>query len=371
MVNKMNILIITGSLYGGGTEKISVNLANFLYNAGFIVNVAVLKKNKITYDINKNISIYELPSHKGNDVKSLFNEIYYSYLDYLSLKKIIKKNNIENVISFCTLPSILFLLLTTKIKIISSKRNYPPKSSFIKTFIEKQIFNCSKYIVFQTSEQMNFYSINIIKKGVIIPNPISSNLPKPYNGSRKKEIITFCRINKQKNLFMLIDGFINFYFANPEYKLTIYGNYSHKDNPYKNQLDEYIIKTKMENIITLKDFNNNIHNIVIDCACFVLTSDYEGLSNSMLEAMAIGLPVICTDCKGGGAREYIDNYINGILIPINDRRELVKALNFIIANPEKAQKMGEKATEINELLSNDLIFSKWINLLNEPFPKLG
>jgi len=371
----MNILIITGSLLGGGTERVSAILANFLNEKGYVVNIAVFHSNynKIPYDVNKNIKIYTLSNSGINSKKSIIWKLYYSIVNYYLLNKIIVNNNIKTIISFCNLPAILLLLLTKRINVISSKRNFPPASSSMNIFLENQIFRLSKVVVFQTIEQMSFYSNSVQKKGVVIPNPILENLPVAYSEKRKNEIVTFCRLNRQKNLTMLIDGFIKFYENNDDYKLFIYGDYklfvsgklSFKMNSYKNELEKYIKERQMEDVIAIKEFSHNIHNLIIDSTCFVLTSDYEGLSNSMLEAMAMGLPVICTDCRGGGAKMFIKNYENGILIPINDREALSRALVYIVANPEKARKMGKKASEIKDTLSQEKICGKWVEILQE------
>jgi len=359
----MNILIITGSLSGGGTERVSVILANFLSEKGFNVHVAILHLNKATYRINKNIKIHKLPSHQGNLNNFIFKKLSYFIRNCLSLKNIIANNKIKTIISFCILPEILILLLTKRMDILLSKRNYPPASSSIKFFLEKQIFKFSKTVVFQTFEQMTFYDNKTRKKGIIIPNPILENLPVPYIGKRKKKIITFCRLAKQKNLYMLIDGFMKFHEMFPDYKLVIYGNRTRKENSYKDELEDYIGLKNMKSIIEIEDFSHNIHNLVIDTTCFVLTSDFEGISNSMLEAMAMGLPVISTDCKGGGARAFIKNYENGILVPINDRDALSQALMYIANNPDEAQKLGRKASEIRDMLSREKICRKWLEIL--------
>jgi len=369
----MNILIITGSLLGGGTERVSAILANFLSEKGYTVSIAIYNNdyNKKPYKVNKNIKIYTLSSPRKKCKKSIIWKLYHSIIDYYLLNKIIISNKIKTIITFYNLPAVFFLLLTKHINVISSKRNFPLASSSIKFFLENQIFRLSKVVVFQTFEQMSFYSYSIRKKGVVIPNPILENLPTSYSKKRKNEIVTFCRLNRQKNLAMLIDGFIKFYENNGNYKLFIYGDYklfisdkfSFKTNPYKDELKKYIKEKKMEDVIVIKEFSHNIHNLIIDSTCFVLTSDYEGLSNSMLEAMAIGLPVICTDCKGGGAKMFIKNYENGILIPINDREALSQALTYIVTHPEKAQEMGERASEVRNVLSQEKICGKWVKIL--------
>jgi len=359
----MNILIITGSLSGGGTERVSVILANFLSEKGHDISISIFRSGEINYTPGKNVKIHKLPSHKIRFKSSIAQKISYSVKDFLALKRIVEKFNIKKVISFSNPPAVLMLLLVKQTYLISSKRNYPPDST---SFIEKQVFSRSKTIVFQTPEQMEFYNTKIRKKGVILHNPILENLPGLYSQNkkmRKKEIVTFCRLARQKNLLMLLDGFAAIHEQFPDYILTIYGDRSVKDSSYQGELEEHIAALQMGHVIQIKKFTNDIHSLVVDATCFVLTSDYEGISNSMLEAMAIGLPVICTDCKGGGARAFINNNENGILIPVNDRDALSRALVYIISNPEEAKKMGEKALEISDLLSQEKICNKWMEIL--------
>ena len=102
---------------------------------------------------------------------------------------------------------------------------------------------------------------------------------------------------------------------------------------------------------------------------FVSSSNIEGISNSMIEAMAIGLPTICTDCPAGGARMFIKSYENGILTPVGDAEALYKAMKYMIENPDKAEQMGKKAMEIRETLKKEKILNKWGEFIKEVIEK--
>ena len=110
-------------------------------------------------------------------------------------------------------------------------------------------------------------------------------------------------------------------------------------------------------------FESNIHEIIKNSAMFVMTSDYEGMPNSLIEAMGIGLPVISTDCKGGGAKALIKNHVNGIIVPREDTDAVAQAMEFYIENPEKAEEYAKEAVKVREELSVDRIAEKWINLI--------
>ena len=96
-----------------------------------------------------------------------------------------------------------------------------------------------------------------------------------------------------------------------------------------------------------------------------MSSDFEGLSNAMLEALAIGLPVVTTDHPPGGARAYITNYENGILTPVGDIDAMAKAMCYVAEHHEKAQEMGQKASRIREELSSDNICEKWKKVFDD------
>jgi glycosyltransferase involved in cell wall biosynthesis len=103
----------------------------------------------------------------------------------------------------------------------------------------------------------------------------------------------------------------------------------------------------------------DVLDVVKDCAMFVSSSDYEGLSNSMLEAMAIGLPCVCTDCLGGGARELIKDGENGLLVPTKDAKALAEAMCSMVDDKELSKRCSDNASKIREELSAEYIADKW------------
>ena len=84
---------------------------------------------------------------------------------------------------------------------------------------------------------------------------------------------------------------------------------------------------------------------------FVLSSDYEGISNSMIEALALGLPVISTDCPIGGSRAYIQDGVSGLLTGVGNRKELALAMCKVAENPAFAEKLSRNAIKVKETFS--------------------
>lgn len=278
------------------------------------------------------------------------------------LKRYIHCNPDSVIISFmvqCYNTVFLAVGNNKKNRIIFSERDDPAfvtNKSTIK--LRNQALRMADACVFQTVNAMNFFPEEIKLKSHIIPNPISEGLPMPYVGPRRKVIVNFSRLHKKKNLPLLIDAFKLLSQDFSDYALHLYG-----DGELLDELANYIREQKLENRITIFNYRSDIYNIVKDYAMFVLSSDYEGISNSMLEAMALGLPVVCTDYPSGGARMFIKPYYNGILTPVGDVEELYKAMKYLIENPEKAAWMGLNASTIREELSLEKIAAKWIKVI--------
>ncbi|MBR3780686.1 MAG: glycosyltransferase [Clostridia bacterium] len=229
----------------------------------------------------------------------------------------------------------------------------------------KTEFPKAEDIVFQSPDAQKWYLENTPAKGTVIFNPIKPDLPEPYNGERKKRIVNFCRISAQKNLIMLVDAFAEFHEEFPEYKLDIIGDPVGNDaDGYIDSVKEHIKKLNCEDCIHIIPARKDIHDYIKDYSMFVSSSDYEGMSNSMLEAMAMGLPCVCTDCPAGGARAVIKDGENGLLTPVGDSHALYLAMKKIAENPELANKLSQNSVKIREEQSVDKIIKKWMELIN-------
>ena len=106
----------------------------------------------------------------------------------------------------------------------------------------------------------------------------------------------------------------------------------------------------------------DVLNKIKDSAAFVLSSDYEGMPNALIEAMCMGMPVISTDCPSGGPKELITDGINGILIPVNDLKKLVDAMKTCTKR-EVAEELSAEALQLKETLTSDIVFEQWHDFL--------
>lgn len=230
-------------------------------------------------------------------------------------------------------------------------------ASFIHRLLRKFTYASAAGIVFQTEKVKNYFPKNISKKGIVIPNPImDDNLPQLSEEKMlRKEIVVISRLSKEKKIESLIDVFSEISNQILDYKMRIFG-----DGPLYDVLTHKIQILGMEKRIFLEGKVNRVVDYIKDSDIFILFSDNEGMPNALLESMAMGLACISTDFPSGGAR-VINNGENGLLIPVNDKLALKKALLNLIHDDIFKNKLKKNAVKIRISHSKENIIPLWIN----------
>lgn len=346
-MDKLKIAFISNHLYGGGSERVLIALANYFCDY-YDVNIVSFENEK-TYPINKSIKLFNVG--QGNNLIVQAKKIR-------KVLKVLKPNivvSFEYFVNLCTIIAAYGL----NSRIIVSERNDPAivGSGIIKDRLRNYLYSKVFKLVCQTNDAKEYFPEYIKEKTVVIMNPLKNDLPLPYVGIRDKKIVTFCRLNKQKNLRLLIKAFGRFHEDFKDYKLTIYG-----DGPEKTDLIKFINLMNLNECITLVPNTKDVHSLILKSSMFVSSSDYEGLSNSMLESLAIGLPTICTDCPCGGARMVIEDNYNGLLVPTNDEVALCLAMKKIATDSGYANVLAQNASQIKQKLNINKIALQWERL---------
>lgn len=282
--------------------------------------------------------------------------------------EVLKRQPDTTVITFLQ-PSIPMVMLAARglpNRVVFSERGDARRlmsHRYGKPFIRKY-YQRADAAVFQTEEARNTYPNNIAAKGSIIINPLKANLPNPFVGERRKVINTFCRISKQKNLMVLLKAFHLLHEKHPQYQLHIIGDaLNDEGKAVLVELKQFVKANQLDEVVSFLPFTSSVHQEIIADAMYVNSSDYEGISNAMLEAMAIGLPVICTDCPIGGARQTIIDHENGLLVPVRDVEMLVQAMEEVIENPDLLLWLSKNGTRIRKELNVLNISKFWIEVL--------
>lgn len=354
----MRILFCIGNLLKGGAERVAANLCNYLISEN-AVTIVLTQNKKSVYEIDKKIEMEYL-----DEGQKYNNFILKNFTRINKLIHIIKEKKPDIIISFLPEPSyrVLFLkLFNPRLKVIVSVRNDPrvEYKSKISKFIMKILYPLADGFVFQTQEAKEYFSKKIQKNSIVIPNPINKDfLCEPYNGEREKNIVTVGRLEKQKNHKLLIQAFSKLPKEFQEYKLIIYG-----EGSLRNELQEQINTLGLENRIIIAGQVEDVKKEIYKASVFVLSSDYEGMPNALMEAMALGIPCISTDCPCGGPKFLIKNGYNGYLVPVNNIEELSKVIKEVLENNQID--ISKNANKIIEDLNPSKINKKWQEYITE------
>lgn len=353
----MNISFVIGSLRGGGAERVILNLAEKFVEAGHKTSILTITDNLCDYEVPEGVNTFFVKppfSIRGLRLVSRM----------VALRNMSHRLENDVVISFAGANVfVAFAFLGAKEKVILSERNDPqilPKGRMARK-IRNISYKFADALVFQTNDAMKYFSYIDKTKKVIIKNPIGNNIPS--NGNRVNEcFINVGRLSEQKNQKLLIDAFAIVSQKYHDVRLKIYGK-----GPLETYLKHYIESKGLTDRVTLSGHSKILLEEIKNDRYFVLSSDYEGMSNALLEAMALNMTVISTDHPIGGAREVISNGENGILVPVKDVDALSEAMIMCLSDPEMADRMAISARYVKDELSLEKITRKWLDLMGELF----
>jgi glycosyltransferase involved in cell wall biosynthesis len=180
-----------------------------------------------------------------------------------------------------------------------------------------------------------------------------------YEGERRKVIVSVGRICAQKRQDVLIDAFQKIADKNKEYNLEIYGKGDMLEE-LKARVESYGLSNRIKFIVT----GANVFQDMKNASLFAFTSDYEGLPNALLEAMALGLPCVSTKCSPGGAEALIEDGKNGYLVHCGDVNALAERIDYMLSNYDKALAMGKEAFKIRNRVELQVILDEWERYIN-------
>lgn len=349
------ICVFNGSLARGGSERVTVALADFFAQNHIDCDIVTIGRSRAQE--------YPVPANVNRiciDENWQFN----AFKRIRLFRKYLKSSGCDVLLVMGT-PLCLYAIPASrnlKIKTIVSERNAPANFKGKKTtaLFSRFLMKQADGFVFQTNEAREFYKGKTFEKSVVIPNPLPvEGLPEPYRGEREKQIVSAGRLHVQKNQKLLISAFAKLSPLFPEYKLTIYG-----EGGLAQELKQHARDLGVEEKVALPGNVTDLLTRIRKAAVFALPSDFEGMPNVLIEAMATGLPCVSTDCPCGGPRELIEDGKNGYLMPVGDEAALVKILTELLSDEASAARVGENAVLIRERLDITRIAPKWLSFMN-------
>lgn len=353
----MKILTV-GYLHGaGGAERQIILLSNQMAQRSHDVTLCVLSEYKSNYKIDDNVKVVDLTGVENARL---------SILKRLSAFRSLVLKLCPDVIINYNLQSAYFCLAIPKRhrgKVVYSERGDPYDDEYSGVLGMLREFTVPRMdgLVFQSEGARDFFSEKVKNKAVVIHNSVNIQQEKyPIPAEREKRIVSVGRLHPQKNQKLLIDGFARISKDFPDYVLEIYG-----DGDLHNDLQYHVKELGLDGLVNIYPSRKDVHDCIYKASLFVLTSDYEGMPNALMEAMALGLPCVATDCRPGGARTLIENGVNGFIVPVRDATSLADKMSYILSHRNEAERMAIEGRKIQATHSDKEIFEKWDEFISQ------
>lgn len=355
----MNVLFLTTNIGYGGASKMISSVANSLCKDH---NVKIL-----TFRQSEIKQIFD------NKVMIEHNKLYVNRFkpieligQIIRLRKYIKVNNIDLIIAFLHPSNFMAVLATmgTRTKVLLSERGDPisrrKNGNFYVHLVERILYKADAY-VFQSEGAKKAYPSKCQVKSEIIFNSIPQKIYPQYCPSEEKYILCAARIELvQKRQDVLVEAFNKFLVGHKNYHLYLAG-----DGPDMNILKNRIDSLGIQDHVNLLGARKDVLDLMAKSTFFVLSSDYEGLPNVLLEAVAVGVPCISTDCSPGGARMIIEDGKNGFIVPCRDSDKLCERMIELADNSDLRMLFSNRIKSVSSKFEEAIVDTKWRDFVNK------
>ena len=356
------IALFISSLQKGGAERVMVNLAEYFHAKKYDVILVTQYKSENEYNLRPEIRrVYSEPDEtllQGGRIRNFcvrfgtLRGIWKAYKPDVILA-FLGKNNLMAVATAAFLP----------VKVAVSVRGEPTMEYEGKLMqkLARFVFRFADGVVFQTEQARAFFPKSVRRRSAILSNPLDPQfLGRKVCEERKDLIVTAGRLDENKNHAMLIHAFAKIAEEYPTVKLVIYG-----EGVLRTALTALVEEKGLGDRIALPGNVSDVAGHICKARIFALTSNTEGMPNVVMEAMALGIPVISTDCPCGGPAALIENGTNGLLVPVGDAFARADAFRRILEDRDFELRLRENACRITERLAPDRVNREWEEYLNK------
>ena len=345
---RKGVLLMNWSLYGGGSERVTSILASeFCEN--YDVTVLSFEQKKAEYALSPKVKRLYIPNFGGRLEAR-------QQMTRRLVRRTKKLLRIRASVSMMYAMNRLNVQAGAGDVVICSERNSPAKREPEHMPSITAIYTAANHVVFQSETVRNQFPEAVRAHSSIIPNPVSVTCMRAENTRHK--IVNIGRLHPQKNQKLLLQAFSDFYRSHPEYELCLYGQ--GKTGP---ELETLAQELGIRDSVRFCGHTDRIHEAVADAEMFVLSSDYEGMSNALLECMMMGIPCISTACEG--STDVIRDHVSGLLTPVGDRKSLAEAMQTLAEDPALRERLAREGQKTAEGFRKETVVRQWEMLIEQ------
>ena len=332
------VMLYCNSLHKGGAERVFAQLAERFADCGYrsILVTSFADPGREEYPLPPTVKRYNMEPERV-----IQSRLRRNVSRIAALRKILKAEKPDILISCMQEPNFRAMIASRGLpvkRLVSvcnaAEKEYPGK---LGAFVGKVLMPQAEGCVFQTEEEKRWFPEKLQKKSRIIMNQVSDSFFDVRHTGARHDLVSVGRLTAQKNQALMIHAFGKIADETKD-NLLIYGA-----GELREELEALIASLGLTGRVRLMG----------------LSSDVEGVPNALLEAMAMGLPCIATDCLGGGPAMVIKNGVSGLLTPVGNMEALAFAMRRVLQNPAEAESMGRAAREAAERFRPDAVFEDW------------
>jgi glycosyltransferase involved in cell wall biosynthesis len=332
----LKILFYINRLGLAGAQKVICNLANAFCREDEIIFVTSYQGTE-GFALDKRITRINLGETRETNV--LIKNLHL----LVRLHSILKQSKPDVAVSFMAEPNLRLILSSLFLpnKVVVSVRNDPVREYHgkVRKFLARFIFRFADGHVFQTEDACKFFPARIRQNSIVILNSVDGHFfQNPPNHT--KDIVNVGRLEPQKNQLLLVNAFALIAHEFPNQNLHFYGE-GHRYDTLNNRIQQLGLTDR----IFIHSPQKDIYNYIGSYRLFVLSSDYEGLPNALMEAMAMGIPCISTDCPCGGPKVLLPAKQ---LVPVGSVQQLAAKIKEMLSIENMSMIIQEeKSTAMN------------------------
>ncbi|MGE0483660.1 MAG: glycosyltransferase family 4 protein [Gammaproteobacteria bacterium] len=359
----MRLAVVVSSLARGGAEGVAALLANGWSARGHAVTVITFTPPTTTPQqvLNASVVLRQLGllAASASPLQALFNNLRRVRM----LRRTLASCDADVVVAHGDSTNVLTLLaspglgLRTYVVEHVDPRQHPLPRSW--RLLRHLAYRRATAIVTVSRGILDALPHALRRRAYCIWNPISEPPAGPLPALDGELIVAMGRLTAQKGFDLLLEAFAAVRATRPGLRLRIYG-----EGPARAALEAQRRSLGLDAAVDLPGATSEPAAALRAGKLFVLSSRYEGFGLVLAEAMALGLPVVATDCPSGPA-DIVRDGVDGLLVPPGDVAALAEAMARLLDDPVLARQLAARAGEVLERFSLERTLLAWDTLFGQ------
>lgn len=365
----MKLLFFIQSMSNGGAERVTASLANYWAEKGWQVTVVTLTSSMDDF-YQLHPAVNRIALNIAGDSSGLLSALVNNLRRIKALRCTLRQVQPDVALAMMSTANILLAFASGVQKglvTIGSERTYPPRVPLGRVWekLRSWSYGYLDVMVALTDESADWLrshtrarSISVIPNAAQWPLPIQEpRRPPPVRSKDQHVLLAVGRLSEEKGFHLLIQCFQLLFEDYPDWRLVILGEGLERSN-----LESQVSDAGLAEFVSLPGRVGNVGQWYEAADLYVMSSRFEGFPNTLVEAMAHGLPAISFDCDTG-PRDIIRHGVDGLLVKAGCVEALEAALRTLMGNHGLRIEFAEKATEVRCRYSSAMVVARWESII--------